>query len=144
MCCIIGWPTIGSIGFGWLLVSGRRRAPWPPAITTAFMRGIISTGVRAGTTVSAERAPRPPVALLRTVPSIRGCQDGRAHVQGVGDGRHVVQDDPGRVEHPPRHPGDSMEREPEVAPRDQRDAEHEAKRGGLAHPPDVDPNLPAE
>ena len=31
-----GLPTIGTIGFGWLEVSGRRRVPSPPAITTAF------------------------------------------------------------------------------------------------------------
>ena len=31
-----GLPTIGTIGFGWFEVSGRRRVPSPPAITTAF------------------------------------------------------------------------------------------------------------
>ena len=31
-----GLPTIGTIGFGWLDVSGRSRVPSPPAITTAF------------------------------------------------------------------------------------------------------------
>jgi hypothetical protein len=29
---------MGSIGLGWLLVSGRSLVPWPPAITTAFTR----------------------------------------------------------------------------------------------------------
>ena len=33
-----GLPTIGTIGFGWFEVSGRRRVPSPPAMTTAFMR----------------------------------------------------------------------------------------------------------
>ena len=36
MWCSMGWPMIGSMGLGWLLVSGRRRVPCPPAITTAF------------------------------------------------------------------------------------------------------------
>ena len=33
-----GLPTIETIGFGWLEVSGRRRVPSPPAITIAFTR----------------------------------------------------------------------------------------------------------
>ena len=36
MCSMHGFPTIGTIGFGWFEVSGRRRVPSPPAITTAF------------------------------------------------------------------------------------------------------------
>ena len=32
-----GLPTIGTIGFGWFEVSGRRRVPSPPAMTTAFI-----------------------------------------------------------------------------------------------------------
>src|SRR5581483_5378325 len=38
MCSMQGLPTIGTIGFGWFEVSGRRRVPSPPAITTAFTR----------------------------------------------------------------------------------------------------------
>src|SRR5438105_7835483 len=34
---ITGLLTIGTIGFGRLIVRGRRRDPSPPAITTAFM-----------------------------------------------------------------------------------------------------------
>jgi hypothetical protein len=37
MCSITGWLTIGTIGFGRMLVSGRSRVPSPPAITTAFI-----------------------------------------------------------------------------------------------------------
>ena len=37
MCSMHGRPTIGTIGFGWFEVSGRRRVPSPPAITTAFI-----------------------------------------------------------------------------------------------------------
>src|SRR5262245_39838662 len=36
MCSMHGLPTIGTIGFGWLEVSGRRRVPSPPAMTTPF------------------------------------------------------------------------------------------------------------
>src|ERR1043165_1052595 len=38
VCSIIGTFAMGIIGFGWLLVSGRRRVPSPPARITAFMR----------------------------------------------------------------------------------------------------------
>ena len=38
MCSMQGLPTIGTIGLGWFEVSGRRRVPSPPAITTAFIR----------------------------------------------------------------------------------------------------------
>jgi len=31
-----GLPTTGTIGLGWFDVSGRKRVPSPPAITTAF------------------------------------------------------------------------------------------------------------
>ena len=37
MCSMHGLPTIGTIGFGWFEVSGRRRVPSPPAMTTAFI-----------------------------------------------------------------------------------------------------------
>jgi hypothetical protein len=33
-----GLPTIGTIGFGWFDVRGRRRVPSPPAMTIAFTR----------------------------------------------------------------------------------------------------------
>jgi hypothetical protein len=36
MCSMHGFPTIGTIGFGWFEVNGRSRVPSPPAITTAF------------------------------------------------------------------------------------------------------------
>jgi hypothetical protein len=36
MCSMHGLPTIGTIGFGWFDVNGRRRVPSPPAITTAL------------------------------------------------------------------------------------------------------------
>jgi hypothetical protein len=32
-----GFPTIGTIGLGWLDVSGRSLVPSPPAMTTAFI-----------------------------------------------------------------------------------------------------------
>ena len=36
MCSMHGFPQIGTIGFGWFEVSGRRRVPSPPAMTTPF------------------------------------------------------------------------------------------------------------
>ena len=35
-CSIIGMLAMGSIGLGWLEVSGRSRVPSPPAMITAF------------------------------------------------------------------------------------------------------------
>src|SRR3712207_5971863 len=40
MCSMHGLPTMGTIGFGWFDVSGRRRVPSPPAMTTAFTRSL--------------------------------------------------------------------------------------------------------
>src|ERR687883_316920 len=40
MCSMHGLPTIGTIGFGWFDVSGRRRVPSPPAMTTALTRSL--------------------------------------------------------------------------------------------------------
>ncbi len=37
-----GLPTIGTIGFGWFEVSGRRRVPSPPAMTTPFTPSSLS------------------------------------------------------------------------------------------------------
>src|SRR5450759_639567 len=37
MCSMSGLLTTGTMGFGRLLVSGRRRVPCPPAITTVWM-----------------------------------------------------------------------------------------------------------
>src|SRR6266542_6885912 len=36
MCSMHGLPATGTIGLGWFDVSGRRRVPSPPAMTTAF------------------------------------------------------------------------------------------------------------
>ena len=58
MCSIIGRLARGSIGLGWLEVSGRRRVPSPPAMITAF------------TVSSLPRRPRPvraaPAAAIGT------------------------------------------------------------------------------
>ena len=42
-----GLPTIGTIGFGWFEVSGRRRVPSPPAITTASHTATSARALRA-------------------------------------------------------------------------------------------------
>jgi hypothetical protein len=36
MCSMMGRLHTGSMGLGWLAVSGRRRVPSPPAMITAF------------------------------------------------------------------------------------------------------------
>ena len=51
--------TMGIIGFGWLLVSGRRRVPSPPARITAFM-SFSQVFRRATRPVRSARTARPP------------------------------------------------------------------------------------
>ena len=46
-CSSIGLLTIGIIGLGWLLVSGRSRVPSPPARMTVFTPGPPPNGPRA-------------------------------------------------------------------------------------------------
>ena len=48
MCSMHGLPQIGTIGLGWFEVSGRRRVPSPPAMTTPFMPRPPSRARRAG------------------------------------------------------------------------------------------------
>ena len=71
-----GLPTIGTIGFGWFEVSGRRRVPSPPAMTTAFMRTPRSRALRPynRSEASGEREAGPE-DLAR--PLRRGVRDGR-------------------------------------------------------------------
>src|ERR687886_118700 len=38
MCSMHGLLTIEIMGFGWLLVNGRSRVPFPPAMITAFKK----------------------------------------------------------------------------------------------------------
>ena len=59
MCSMHGLPTIGTIGFGWFEVSGRRRVPSPPAMTTAFTCAALSTRRAHRTAPRPPRAPRP-------------------------------------------------------------------------------------
>src|SRR5439155_10458455 len=99
MCSIIGRPTTGSIGLGWLLVSGRSLVPCPPAMTTALMAGMIAAGV----------------GCLPSSP------DGRHHVHRVHDGRAVVEND-GNPEHDPSDvEGGPVQEQAEVPPGDERD-----------------------
>jgi hypothetical protein len=53
MCSMHGFPTIGTIGFGWFDVSGRRRVPSPPAMTTA-LTSLTAFGSRPAEPGSAE------------------------------------------------------------------------------------------
>src|SRR5207253_7407503 len=65
-CCMTGLLTIGTIGLGRLIVSGRSREPSPPAMTTAFIPissgGLVGPGaaVYRQYTPSVTRAPADP------------------------------------------------------------------------------------
>ena len=54
-----GLPTIGTIGFGWFEVSGRRRVPSPPAMTTAFMQRTSLRALTAYNTSDASASAKP-------------------------------------------------------------------------------------
>src|SRR5204862_8069298 len=41
ICSMTGLPTIGTMGFGRRIVNGRSLDPSPPAITTAFIGGLL-------------------------------------------------------------------------------------------------------
>mgnify|MGYP003287478677 CR=1 FL=1 len=58
MCSMQGLPTIGTIGFGWFEVRGRRRVPSPPAMTTAriIWKYPLFASLRPGT--ESRRRPR--------------------------------------------------------------------------------------
>src|SRR5207248_6765445 len=103
MCCSMGSPMIGSIGFGWLLVRGRRRVPWPPAITTAFTEVIL------------DGAPVP--ALSRVARLDGGRAEQPSDVADVERGCPVVLDDPDGEEDPADRLHRGRERESEIAPR---------------------------
>ncbi len=62
MCSMTGVPATGTSGLGYWLVSGRRREPSPPAMTTALMpepasvEFIVASIIR-GEPVTGRRAP---------------------------------------------------------------------------------------
>ena len=66
-----GLPTIGTIGFGWFEVSGRRRVPSPPAMTTAFTRRTsrraLSDVAGAATTRQPDADPEEPERPVRAL-----------------------------------------------------------------------------
>src|SRR5438093_5138901 len=103
MCCIIGWPTIGSIGFGWLLVRGRSLVPCPPAITTAFMEGN-DTGRPVPASGRARGSTRSPTL---------GRSDRRSHVEPVDDPGDVVGGDPAPEDDPAHGQREPVEPQPE-------------------------------
>src|SRR3954447_10526905 len=80
MCSMQGLPTIGTIGFGWFEVSGRRRVPSPPAITTAF-------------TWPPPRPPRPPPRppLPPRLEQVPGERYARQHHTGPEDPQRPVR-----------------------------------------------------
>ena len=70
-----GLPTIGTIGFGWFDVSGRRRVPSPPAITTAFMRATLRPRLAARTPSAATSASARPIQKSTSGQSVPGVRD---------------------------------------------------------------------
>src|SRR5215831_10319729 len=80
MCSMQGLPTMGTIGFGWFDVSGRRRVPSPPAITTA-----LTPASRARSRLG---HLDPPAAADR--PPRRGCVE---HCSGDGEADADPEDD---------------------------------------------------
>src|SRR4051812_44309447 len=119
MCSIIGWLTTGIIGFGWLLVSGRRRVPSPPARITAFIAIRFSQGdlrnlVRRATTRGATFAQRG--ACSRDVLQCRVVAEA-----------HARDREPPRAEVPPHLPRPVGV----VGQQEERQREHECERAGL-------------
>ena len=105
MCSMHGLPTIGTIGFGWFDVSGRRRVPSPPAMTTAFIASALSSR-RARRTSPRARTARARSRRARAATSCRPRTDPEADA-GVehprrGLAEHVdVEVDAARREHAP-------------------------------------------
>ena len=108
-CSMQGLPTMGTIGLGWFEVSGRRRVPSPPAITTAFIavsRRAFTRYCAAAATASADADPE------------EHERPGRALV-GAG------HDDEARVEHPGRELAEEVDLELVPAAAHERIAEDE-------------------
>src|SRR5437763_13867566 len=124
MCCSMGSPMIGSIGLGWLLVRGRRRVPWPPAITTAFTQvildGCLSPPLSGAACLDGSRAKEP------------------SDVADVESGGPVVLDDADGEEDPADRLHRGREGKSEVPPGDHRNRAHEDERADLADVADVE------
>ena len=65
MCSMHGLPTIGTIGFGWFDVSGRRRVPSPPAMTTAFTPRTSRRAFQRYAASAARARPKPTQKMTR-------------------------------------------------------------------------------
>src|SRR5450756_77370 len=86
-----GLPQSDTIGLGWLLVSGRRRVPSPPAMTTA-RTGLTFTFARgdAGTTV---RLSYPAPRLLHPHDGPVAVQQAAGHVERRAHGEEAPAED---------------------------------------------------
>src|SRR3989337_1639777 len=124
----MGRPTMGSIGFGWWLVSGRRRVPWPPAMTTPFTRAMIPGPLRP------ERPERSGSPVLERF----------AEVAGVRRRGRVVLERAHREPQPSAHGDEVLERQTGVRPGDGRRAPHQRERGVFPDGTDVDPGAVGE
>ena len=106
-----GLPTIGTIGFGWFEVSGRRRVPSPPAITTALISPTSARALRAyDDRRRGSRAPKP----------IQKSTSGQSALGGVSITKREA-----RVEHPGRDLAEHVHLEAVAAADDERRREHQ-------------------
>src|SRR5580692_9847896 len=91
-CSIMGRLAMGSMGFGWFEVRGRRRVPSPPAMISAFTgaseKNLPGHGARY-TDVPGLRGARSP-AVARAPPAAP-CQGPTGHGD-VGAGGDIGQD----------------------------------------------------
>src|SRR5581483_2504600 len=64
MCSMHGLPTIGTIGFGWLDVSGLSLVPSPPAMTTARLERVLAEREQCERETGPEHPQRPAGAVV--------------------------------------------------------------------------------
>ena len=92
MCSMHGLPTIGTIGFGWFEVSGRRRVPSPPAMTTAFIASRALASVDTTYEHAATSASTRPIQKSQSGQSVAGRRDDRQAERRVEDpGRDLAE-----------------------------------------------------
>src|SRR5579863_554613 len=94
-CSIMGRLAMGSMGFGWFEVRGRRRVPSPPAMISAFTgaSGENLPGHRAGHAhIPGSRRACSPALVLTALPAPG---QGPAGHRDVGGGRDIGQDQGG-------------------------------------------------
>ncbi len=132
MCSMHGLPQIGTIGLGWFEVSGRRRVPSPPAITTALIRlpRRLDAQARAHG-VEVDHAGREQRETEPDVDDVDGPAGGRVghHDQAEADhqhrGRGLPQVDHGQLVAASRSHAQA-DQQHDVAPQDEDGRDHRA------------------